>query len=194
MKTRNLFFAFVVLLVSATVFATETPKTEMLSAQDGKILVNYQSQVACKFEVTISDPEGAVLHQWQTENPQNILKRSFDLHKLDNGTYLFELNYGCKSLNAEVNIKNGKVQIGDLTEVNEPCFMFKNDKLFITLLNPSMKGVYLNVYKDGEQYNGFQLGKGFDVQKCIDFSTANKGTYEIVLTDHFRSHNFTVNK
>jgi hypothetical protein len=194
MKTRNLFFAFVVLLVSATVFATDTPKTEMLSAQDGKILVNYRSPLACNFEVTISDPNGEVLHQWQTENPQNILRRSFDLHKLENGTYDFSLNYGCKSLNADVKIKNGNVQIGDLTEINEPSFMFKNNKLYVTILNPAMKGVYLNIYKDGEHYTGVQLGKGFDVQKCIDFSTANKGTYEIVLTDHFRSHNFTVNK
>jgi len=194
MKTRNLLFAIIVLLASATVFATETPKTEMLSAKDGKILVNYQSQINCQFEITISDSEGVVLHKWQTENRQNILKRSFDLHKLENGTYQFAMNYGCKSLNAEVKIENGKVEIGKLTEFNEPCFMFKNDKLYVTILNPSLRGVYLNVYKDGEHYNGIKLGKEFDVQKCIDFSTAKKGTYEIVLTDHFGSHNFTLNK
>ncbi len=57
-----------------------------------------------------------------------------------------------------------------------------------------MKHVYVNVYKNGEHYTGFDLGKNFDVQKCIDFSMAEKGTYEIVLSENLKSHNFTLNK
>jgi len=194
MKTRNLFFAFVVLLVSATVNATETPKTEILSAQGDKILVNYETDKAALLELTITDNDGVILHEWKSETPQTSVKKVLNLRELEDGTYQFSLKSGAKSLNSALEIEGKSVKVGPMVELNEPYFNFKDDKLFISFLNQSMKHVYMNVYKNGEHYTGFDLGKDLDVQKCVDFSMAKKGTYEVVLTDNFKAHNFTVSK
>ncbi|MGE0020370.1 MAG: hypothetical protein AB7S72_11935 [Draconibacterium sp.] len=194
MKTRNLFFAFVALLVSATVYATETPKTEILSAQNDKILVNYQTDTPCLLEVSITDNNGVILHEWKSETPQSGVKKIFSLKELEDGTYQFSLKSGTKSLNSALTIDDKTVKVGPMVELNEPCFRFKNDKLYVSFLNQSMKNVYLKVYKDGEQYNGFDFGKNFDVQKCIDFSMATNGTYDIVLSESHRAYNFRIYK
>jgi hypothetical protein len=194
MKTRNLFFAFVVLLVSATVFATETPKTEILSAQGDRILVNYETDKAALFEFTITDNDGVIVHEWKSETPQTSIKKLLNLRELEDGTYQFSLNLGSKSLNSTFKVDGKTVELGPLFELNEPYFDFKDDKLFVSFLNQSMKHVYMNVYKNGEHYTGFDLGKDLDVQKCIDFSMAKKGTYEVVLTEKFKAHNFIVTK
>ena len=76
----------------------------------------------------------------------------------------------------------------------EPFFCFKDNKLNVSFLNVANKNVYLNVYKDGMHYDGFVFGKGADIQKSIDFSNAEKGKYEVVLTDYFKEHYYTVNK
>ena len=194
MKTRNLFFAFVTLLVTATGYATETPKTEILSAQDDKILVNYETDKAVLLELTITDNDGVILHEWKSETPQTAVKKIFSLKELEDGTYQFSLKSGSKSLNSVLSIDGETIDIGPLVEMYEPYFAFKNDKLYVSFLNQSMKNVYLKVYKDGEQYNGFNFGKNFDVQKCIDFSMATSGTYDIVLSESHRAYNFRVYK
>lgn len=194
MKTKILFFAFVVLLISATAYATETPKTEILSVQDNKILVSYQTEKPSLFEITITDNNGVVLHEWKPENPQTCIKKLFNLKELEDGTYQLSVKLGIKSLNLTFNIDGKKIAMGPLCEHFEPYFNFKNDKLYVSFLNQSTKHVYLNIYKNGEHYTGFDLGKKFDVQKCFDFSIAKKGNYEIVLTDNVCSHNFTITR
>jgi hypothetical protein len=194
MKTGNLFLAFVVLLTATTVLATETPKTEVLSAQGDKILVNYQSDKPCLFEVSIQTSEGVILHEWKSENPDTTVKKLFNLKELEDGNYQFSLKSGVKSLNSVFSIDGETIEVGPMIELCEPYFNFRNNKLYVSFLNQSMKRVYLNVYKDGAHYTGFDLGKDFDVQKCIDFSMAKKGSYEIVLSESYKPHNYTVNK
>ena len=194
MKTRILFLAFAVLLSAKTVLATETPKTEILSAQGDKILVNYQTDKPCMVEVSITDVQGALIHEWKTENPENCVKRLFNLKEMKDGTYNISLKTGTKSLNSVFNIDGKTIDIGPLVEMYEPYFVFKNDKLYVSFLNQSMKHVFVNVYKDGEHYTGFDFGKNLDIQKCIDFSMAKKGNYEIVLSESLKAHNYTVQK
>lgn len=194
MKTRNLFFAFVALLVSATVFATDTPKTGVLSAQGNKILVNYESEKPCLFEVTITDGNGVILHEWKAENPQTNVKQLINLQKLEDGKYQLCLKSGIKSLNSTLNLDGETVEIGPIVERCDPYFEFKDNKLYLSFMNQPLKHVYVNVYNNGEHYTGFDLGKDFIIQKCFDFSMAKKGTYEIVLSENFNSHNFTVTK
>lgn len=194
MKTSKWVLLTLALLIAAIGFATETPKMNIVANENDKILVSFESATACPVEITITSEDGAIMHNWKTESPQNAVKQLLNLSELENGVYNVTLNYGVMSINRELNIARNEIKVGPPVKLYEPYFCFKNDKLMVSFLNVANKNVYLNVYKDGEHYNGFTLGKGLDIQKCIDFSMAQKGKYEVVLTDHFKEHHFTLSK
>mgnify|MGYP006982828015 CR=1 FL=1 len=73
-------------------------------------------------------------------------------------------------------------------------FSFKNNKLNVSFLNIANKNVYLNVFKDGQFYEGITLGKDIDIQKSFDFSMVEKGNYDVVLRDYFKEHHYNIKK
>lgn len=194
MKTKLWVLTILVLFIVSIGFATETPKMNVVTDEDNKIQVTFEAPTACPVEITITDNRGDVVYYWQSEYPQNEVNQSFNLAELGNGTFNLALKYGCTSINREVTVSHKEVKVGPPVKLPEPFFCYKNDKLNVSFLNVSSKNVYLNVYKNGEHYNGFKLGKNFDIQKCIDFSMAENGNYEIVLTDYFKDHHYMVEK
>jgi hypothetical protein len=194
MKTKNWVLTTLALFIAAMSFATESPKMNIVSNENDKILVSFESETACPVELTITDEDGVIIHYWKSESPKKMVNQILNLSQLDRGTYNVVLNYGGTSINRELNITRNQVKVGPPVKLPEPYFGFKNDKLNVSFLNVANKTVFLNVYKDGEHYNGITLGKNMDIQKCIDFSMAGKGKYEIVLTDYFKEHHYSVNK
>ena len=194
MKTIKWVLATLALFIVSVGFATETPKMNVVTNEENKIQVTFESPTACPVEISITDNKGDVVYYWQSKSLQNEINQSFNLAELGTGTFNLALKYGCTSINHEVTVTRKEVKVGPSVRLPEPYFCYKNDKLNVSFLNVSSKNVYLNVYKDGEHYNGFKLGKDFDIQKCIDFSMAENGNYEIVLTDHFKDHYFVVEK
>jgi len=194
MKTSKWVLLTLALFIAAIGFATETPKMNIVANDNDKIMVSFESATACPVEITITAEDGAIMHNWRTESPQNVVNQLLNLSELEQGVYNVTLNYGVMSINRELNILRNEIKVGPPVKLYEPYFCFKNDKLLVSFLNVANKNVFLNVYKDGEHYNGFTLGKGLDIQKCVDFSMAGKGKYEVVLTDHFKEHHFTVSK
>ncbi|HSO89495.1 MAG TPA: hypothetical protein VLQ91_23280 [Draconibacterium sp.] len=194
MKTKNWVLTTLALFIAAISFATETPKMNIVADDNSRILVSFESATACPVEITITNDDGVVMHNWRTESPQNAVKQLLNLSELERGIYNVTLNYGGTSMNRKLNITRNEIKVGPPVKLYEPYFSFKNDRLNVSFLNVANKNVFLNVYKDGEHYNGFTLGKNLDIQKCIDFSTAGKGKYEVVLTDYFKEHHYTVTK
>jgi len=194
MKTSKWVLLTLALFIATIGFATETPKMKIVANDNDKILVSFESATACPVEITITSEDGAIMHNWKTESPQNVVNQLLNLSELEQGVYEVTLNYGVMSINRELNILRNEIKVGPPVKLYEPYFCFKNDKLLVSFLNVANKNVFLNVYKDGEHYNGFTLGKSLDIQKCVDFSMAGKGKYEVVLTDHFKEHHFTVSK
>ena len=194
MKTKIWVLTTLAIFIAAIGFATETPKMNIVANENDKILVSFESATACPVEMTITDEDGVIIHYWKSESLQNNFNQMLNLSELERGTYNVVLNYGGTSINRELNITRNEIKVGPPVKLLEPYFCFKNDKLKVSFLNVANKNVFLNVYKDGEHYNGFTFGKDLDIQKCIDFSMADKGNYDIVLTDHFKEHHFNINK
>ena len=194
MKTSIGILTILALFITTIGFATDTPKMNVVANEDAKIQVSFESATACPVEMTITDENGVVMHYWKSETPQNAVNQLLNLSELEQGVYTVTLDYGGNSINRELSIARNEIKVGPPVKLYEPFFSFKNNKLNVSFLNVANKNVFLNVYKDGEHYNGFTLGKGLDIQKCIDFSMAGKGKYEVVLTDHFKEHRYTLNK
>ena len=194
MKAKNLVLTTLALFIVAIGFATETPKMSVVNSEADKILVAFESATACPVEITITDDENVIMYYWKSESPENEIKQLLKLSELGNGTFNVSLNYGGNSVNRELSINRKGIKVGPPVELTEPFFCFKNDKLNVSFLNVANKNVFLTVYKNGEYYNGLTLGKDIDIQKCIDFSMAEKGKYEIVLADYFKEHYYVVTK
>ena len=194
MKTKNWLLTALALFMAVTGFTTDTPNMNIVASDVNKILVSFESETPCMVEMTITDEDGGIVHYWKSETPENIVNQRLNLSQLGKGTFNVTMNYGGTSINREINITRNEIKVGAQVKLIEPYFCFKNDRLNVSFLNVTSKKVFLNVYKDGEHYNGFLLGKDFDIQKCIDFSMAEKGNYEVVLTDYFKEHHYLVNK
>jgi hypothetical protein len=194
MKTTTWGLTTLALFIAAISFATDLPKMNVNANDAGKLAVSFESPTASPVELMISDRDGVILYSWKSKMPETKINKMYDLTELEDGTYNFCVNYGGKSINREVCIKSKNITVGPSVQLNEPFFNFKNDRLNVSFLNLAQKNVYLNIYKDGEHYAGFTLGKNMDIQKCFDFSTAKKGNYEVVLTDFFKEHHYAVNK
>jgi hypothetical protein len=194
MKTSIGILTILALFITSIGFATDTPKMNIVANDNDRILVSFESATACPVEITITDEDGVIMHNWRTESPQNAVNQLLNLSALERGVYTVTLNYGGTSINREISITRNEIKVGPPVKLYEPYFSFKNNMLKVSFLNVASKNVFLNVYKDGEHYNGFNFGKDFDIQKCIDFSMAGKGKYEVVLTDYFKEHHYTVTK
>lgn len=194
MKTRNIFFVMVAMLITSAVFATETPKFKITAKGDGKLLVLYEPENTLPMEVTITDEYGNIAYQWESKTPEKGLKKVFNLSDLEKGNYNFMVKCGHKRLNTTLDLKKDNIQVGPTVVISEPFFNFRNNMLYITYLNVPKHNVYVNIYKDGKHYTGLFLGKEFDLQKCIDFKTAASGTYDIVLTGSSDSHLYTLTR
>lgn len=194
MKTKIWGLTTLALFIAAISFATDLPKMSVNADDASKLLVSFESPAASQVEFMISDRDGVILYSWKSEIPEAKLSKMYNLSELGDGTFNICVNYGGKSINREVCIKGKSVTVGPSVQLIEPFFNYKNERLNVSFLNFAQKNVYLNIYKDGEHYAGFTLGKNMDIQKCFDFSTAKKGNYDVVLTDFFKEHHYTVNK
>jgi hypothetical protein len=194
MKTTKWVISTLALLIAAISFATETPKMNVVASEDDKILVSFESTTAYPVELIITDADGEIMHYWKSDYPENIVNQRLNLSQLGHGKFNVALNYGGTSINREISITRKEIKVGEPLELHEPFFSFKNEKLNVSFLNIANRNVYLNVYKDGEYYDGLTLGKDVDIQKSIDFSIAGKGTYEVVLRDYFKDHYYSIRK
>lgn len=194
MKTKIWVLTTLALFITVIGFASETPKMKVIANDSKEILVSFESATASPIEIMITGKENEILYDWQSETPQTEVNKRFNLSDVGYGTFTISVNHDLKSINREICIKRDEIVIGPSVQLLEPFFCYKNDKVNVSFLNVANKKVFLNVYKDGEHYNGFTLGKDMDIQKCIDFSKADKGKYEIVLTDYFKEHYYSINK
>ena len=194
MKTTTWGLTTLALFIAAISFATDLPKMNVNANDASKLTVSFESPTASPVELIISDRDGAILYSWKSEMPEAKISKMYNLSELGNGNFNICVNFGGKSINREVCIKGKNVNVGPAVQLNEPFFNYKNNRLNVSFMNVAKKDVYLKIYKDGEHYEGFTLGKNMHIQRCFDFSKSQKGTYEIVLTDYFKEHHYIVNK
>jgi hypothetical protein len=194
MKTNRWALFALAIFIAITGFSKEIPKMNIVKGDKDRILVAFESQTPCPVKITVTDDKGKIVYSWQSESAGNFVNHQLNTKELGKGTFNVALNYGCRSINRELYVSRKEIKIGPAVQLLEPFFCFKNDKLNVSFLNIANKNVYLNIYKDGNHYDGFKLGKDLDIQKSVDFSMVEKGNYDIVLSDYFKEHHYTVSK
>lgn len=194
MKTKYWVVTTLVLFIAAISNATEIPKMNIEANNLGKAKVTFESPNPMPVEVTVVNRNGQILYYWKSETAQNKVSHQMDFSKLGNGTFDVCLNFGGQSISRKLCIKKDEMKIGPAEKMYEPYFRFEGEQLKVSFLNASQKNVYLNVFEDGQHVTGIKLGNSMDIQKCLDLSQLKKGSYEIILTEYFKDHNYLVQK
>ena len=194
MKTTKLVIATMAIFIVAIGFASEIPKMNIIPVEAEKALVAFNSTSPVIFEITLTKSNGEILYYKKYESPLGEYRKIFDFSEMGNGTYNVNVNYGNCSIVRDLCISNKDIEVGQVVRLYEPYFRFKNDKLNISFLNVSQKDVYLNMYQEGEHITGAKFGKEMSIQKCVDLSKLKDGNYEVIVTDWFNDHSFTVHK
>jgi hypothetical protein len=194
MKTKTFVLSAFALLLASTVLATKLPTMKVTPLEEEKTLVSFESEMPAQIELTVKDLDGTTLYYKKTEQPVAGYKTVFDFSETGNGSYVVSLNYGNCSLSRKVVVWDNKMEVGEEIRLFAPVYSFENNQLKVSFLNQACKKVFLNVFQNGEYVTGTKLGNELSIQKTIDFSKLKEGTYNVVLSDHFKDYEYTVSK
>ena len=194
MKANCWALTVLAVFVVATSVATEFPKMNIEKTSEKKVLLTYEASSAFPLEISICSEEGKMLYYWKTNSPKNQISQLLNLQKYNCGTYNICLNYGGRSINRKLQLTENRIIIGPAQHYFEPFFEFENEQLKVSFLNMAQKNVYVNIFKEGECIAAVRLGNNMDIQKSLNFSKLEKGDYKVVLSDHFKDHNYWVEK
>lgn len=194
MKTKYWVLTALALFIVAFSYATDKPKMNIVTGNNEKALVTFESQTAYPLEITICNTYGDIVYYWKGESIQKNLSQPLNMSEFGKGTYHVCVNYGGQSLNRDLIVTRNEVKVGPVVELYEPFFSYDNDRLNLSFLNVAQKNVYLNVYQGDEHVTGVNLGDNMDIQKSFDFSKLSTGEYEVVVSEEFKDHHFLVSK
>lgn len=195
MKTKSLLLTAMAIFVAATGFATQLPTMNVIPVQNEKALVAFETMSPANFELSLKNQRGETIYYKKSEEPVQSYRLVFDLQELEDGNYHVNLNHGNCTLDRLITISNGtNLKVGEEIRMFSPYYKFENNTLQISYLNNSQKNVFLNIFRDGQHITGKKLGKEMCIQKALDFSKLEKGTYNVVLTNNSNEFQFTVQK
>lgn len=195
MKTRTFILTALAVCVATTVFATQLPTMNVIPVENEKALVAFETMSPANFELTLTNQRGETIFYKKSVEPVQSYRLVFDLHDLEDGNYHVNLKHGNCTLDREITVLNGlNLKVGEEIRMFSPYYKFEDNKLQVSYLNNSQKNVYLNIFKDGEFVTGKKLGKEMCIQKVLDFSNLEKGTYEVVLSNNSNEFPFVVRK
>lgn len=194
MKTKALFlFVLATFLASAT-FATKLPSMNIVPVKANKTILAFENAKAAHFELSVANSENEILYYKKSETPVENYKTAFDFSNLENGCYHVTLTVGNWTLDRELTVKGSQIEVGKEVRLAAPVFLFEDNMLQVSFLNMGQKNVFLNIYKEGDHVAGKKLGNEVCVQKTFDLSKLDKGLYEVVLNDKYKSYSYYVKK
>ncbi|SHF44306.1 hypothetical protein SAMN05444274_105239 [Mariniphaga anaerophila] len=182
------------MFVVATAFAVQLPAMNVIPVQDDKALIAFETLSPANFELLIKNDRGEILFSKKSDSPVQEFRTVFDLKFLENGNYKVCLCHGNCRLAREITISDTHLAVGSETRAYCPYYAFEDNLLKVSYLNNFQKNVFLNIYRDGKFVTGKKLGKEVFIQKALDLSKLEKGTYEVVLSNNNNDYEFIVKK
>jgi len=114
----------------------------------------------------------------------NSYTKKFDLDKLENGSYLFELDDSLRTLTYTISVENEEVKILRRIENNKPIFRKIGAKLYLNLLNLDSKDVEIKVFDSDNRTLFSEVVENENiVSKAFNFETAHEDRYTVVVKD-----------
>lgn len=194
MKTKKLILGIVALVFVTNIYATKTPRMNIIPLENSKALVAVSQDVPATNDLTITSSDGEIVYYKQSKNQSEEFRQVFDLSGLDDGNYCVKVKSDNIAVKRKIKIEDGKVAVDLQTTEYDPYFKFADNILKLTYLNFENNDVKLKVFNNGEIIYTSQLGNDFTVNAGFDLSQLEKGNYDILLTNSDEEYWFSVNK
>ena len=154
-------------------------------ANDPKVYVK-QEQIFFEFDtglqetaIKIMDEENNLI--FSDTSLKRIYSKKFNLNKLKDGIYLLKVTNSQKELVYTIEVNAKKIAIKETAAFSKPFFRETEKTMYINFLNLKKTPVAVEVYDD---YNNLVHSEKTDnqvVEKAVNFKSADKGTYTVVI-------------
>ncbi|WP_299163949.1 hypothetical protein [uncultured Eudoraea sp.] len=182
MKTNLKFTAMIAFMFITAVGLAKEPKVSLLTEGQSKSLIVALDSKNNKTILKIIDENQNII--FSEKISVNSYTKKFDLDKLENGSYLFELDDSLRTLTYTIRVENEEVKILRRIENNKPIFRKIGAKLYLNLLNLDSKDVEIKVFDSDNRTLFSEVVENENiVSKAFNFETARKDHYTIVVKD-----------
>ena len=182
MKTNLKFTAMIAFMFITVVGLAKEPKVSLLTEGQSKSLIVALDSKNNKTILKIIDENQNII--FSEKISVNSYTKKFDLDKLENGSYLFELDDSLRTLTYTISVENEEVKILRRIENNKPIFRKIGAKLYLNLLNLDSKDVEIKVFdSDNRTLFSEVIENESIVTKAFNFETAIEDHYTVVVKD-----------
>jgi len=193
MKTKQFALAILALVFTVSASATKIPKMNIVALDDSKALFSVVTDDSMNSEISIRDEAGNIVYYKENKGSVGI-SSVFNLRELENGVYTFKVKTGTASASQEVAIQNGKLEVQETKTQLDPYFEVDGDILKVSYLNFDGENVSLHIYDGTKEVYESGLGNPFVVQKGLNISDLDNGSYEVVLATENEVYNYRVGR
>ncbi|MGB5459652.1 MAG: hypothetical protein WBM91_02655 [Eudoraea sp.] len=182
MKTNLKFTAMIAFMFITVVGLAKEPKVSLLTEGQSKSLIVALDSKNNKTILKIIDENQNII--FSEKISVNSYTKKFDLDKLENGSYLFELDDSLRTLTYTISVENEEVKILRRIENNKPIFRKIGAKLYLNLLNLDSKDVEIKVFDSDNRTLFSEVVENENiVSKAFNFETAHEDRYTVVVKD-----------
>ena len=182
MKTNLKFTAMIAFMFITAVGLAKEPKVSLLTEGQSKSLIVALDSKNNKTILKIIDENQNII--FSEKISVNSYTKKFDLDKLENGSYLFELDDSLRTLTYTISVENEEVKILRRIENNKPIFRKIGAKLYLNLLNLDSKDVEIKVFDSDNRTLFSEVVENENiVSKAFNFETAHEDRYTVVVKD-----------
>ncbi|MGB5780793.1 MAG: hypothetical protein WBM42_02880 [Eudoraea sp.] len=182
MKTNLKFTAMIAFMFITVVGLAKEPKVSLMTEGQSKSLIVALDSKNNKTILKIIDENQNII--FSEKISVNSYTKKFDLDKLENGSYLFELDDSLRTLTYTIRVENEEVKILRRIENNKPIFRKIGAKLYLNLLNLDSKDVEIKVFDSDNRTLFSEVVENENiVSKAFNFETAHEDRYTIVVKD-----------
>jgi len=179
MKTNLKFTAMIAFMFITVVGLAKEPKVSLLTEGQSKSLIVALDSKNNKTILKIIDENQNII--FSEKISVNSYTKKFDLDKLENGSYLFELDDSLRTLTYTISVENEEVKILRRIENNKPIFRKIGAKLYLNLLNLDSKDVEIKVFDSDNRTLFSEVVENENiVSKAFNFETAHEDRYTVV--------------
>ncbi len=194
MKTKQFILTVMVIVLAASVFATDKPKMNIIPLEDTKALVAASQATPSVNQISIVSEEGQMVYFKESKKEMEGYKQIFNLSLLSDGNYEVKLKTGTVTVKRGISIDQGIISVKPMETEYEPVFIFANNVLKVSYLNFEKEEVKIKVFNNEGLIYKSELGDNFALTQGYDFSKLEKGNYSVLLADNSHGYWFTVTK
>ncbi|MGB5818147.1 MAG: hypothetical protein WBG90_01590 [Saonia sp.] len=184
MKTVLKFTVAIAMMFSTITALANEPKLYLVANKDAKSLVFQLDAQTKETSIKFIDADNQIIYSDNIKDAYDYTKK-FDLSKLNDGEYTFEMEDMLRTITYDITIKKDDMEILKKRENTKPFFRRKGDMLYLNLLNLDHDAIEVKVYDSQNSLILKQaLGNGLIIEKAFNFEKAFEDSYTLVLKDN----------